>query len=170
MGKTGTVGRQRHVGEAAAALQPLAPLGIELRVFDDAQNFEIVVVEDHQVIGGAELLVETTRLNLEPQPLVGGLRRINAVDHDHHMIKALHCPFHAGRRRIMLMPLAVMTSSPFWFTACHASWMMPSSGLLLDGTFAAHSTQAESVSPGRTGFSQRISSMPGEPSAVRLSR
>ena len=67
------------------------------------------------------------------------------------------------------MPFAVITSSPFWLVARQCSWMTPSSDRLLDGTFAAHSTQAVSVSPGRTGFSQRNSSTPGEPRAVRLS-
>ena len=92
--QVGTVGRQRHVGEAAAVLQPFAALGIERRVLDDAQDLEIVGVEDHQVVGRAELGVEAPRLDLEAEPLVLRLGRIDAVDHDHDMVEALHCALH----------------------------------------------------------------------------
>src|SRR5262249_49128015 len=169
-GSVGAVGGERHVGEPAALLQPFAPLGVERRVLDDAQDLEIILVEDHQMVGSAELLVEAARLHLEAEPLVGALSRVDAIDHDHHMIEPLHRALaHAGLRRTMLMPLVVITSSPFWLVICQCSWMTPSCGLLLDGTLAAHSTQPVSVSPGRTGLSQRSSSRPGEPSAVRRS-
>ena len=95
-GKVRAIGGERHVGETAAVLQPGAALGVELGVLDDAQDLEIILVEDHQVIGGAELPVEAARLDLETEAPVGRLRRIDAVDHDHDVIEALHRARHAG--------------------------------------------------------------------------
>src|SRR5258708_16625913 len=75
----GAVGRQGHVGEPAALLQPVAALGTEGRILDDAQNLEIVSVENHEMVGSAELLLEDARLDLEAEPLLGTLGSIDAI-------------------------------------------------------------------------------------------
>ena len=111
-GEVRTIGGQSHVGEAAAILQPLAALGIEFGVLDDPQDLEIVLVENHQVVGRAELPVEAAWLNLEPEAAVGGLRGVDAVDHDHDVVEPFHRAFHAGLLRTMLIPFIVTTSSP----------------------------------------------------------
>ena len=113
VGEIGAIGRQRHVGEPAARLQPLPPFGVEFGVLDDAQDLEIVGVEDHEVIGRTELLVKAARLDLKAEPGIGRLGGIDAVDHHHDMVEALDGARHAGLRRTMLIPLAVITSSPF---------------------------------------------------------
>ncbi len=97
-GNVGAVGGERHVGEPAALLEPLAPLGVERGVLDDAQDLEIILVEDHQVVGGAELLVEAARLHLEAELPVSRLGGIDAVDHDHDVVESL------GRRVSCRLP------------------------------------------------------------------
>ncbi len=57
----------------------------------------------------------------------------------------------------------VSTSSPFWFLMRYAARMMPRSGFELEGFLSITSSSVWSVSPGRTGLSQRSSSKPGEP-------
>src|SRR5918999_966263 len=60
------------------------------------------------------------------------------------------------------------TSSPAWLLALERSRAMPRSGFEREGRTSRTSTRPTSVSPGRTGFSQRSSSMPGE--LVHLAR
>jgi len=57
--------------------------------------------------------VKAARLDLEAEPPVGSLGRVDAIDHDHHMVESLHRTLHTGLLRTMLTPLEVMTNSPF---------------------------------------------------------
>lgn len=57
----------------------------------------------------------------------------------------------------------VSTGSPRWFSAVQCRRTMPRSGFEVDGRCSTTCTVARSVSPGRTGRSQRSSSTPGEP-------
>ena len=57
--------------------------------------------------------MKAARLDLEAEPPVGSLGRVDAVDHDHHMVESLHRTLHTGLLRTMLTPLEVMTNSPF---------------------------------------------------------
>src|SRR5258706_10487006 len=57
----------------------------------------------------------------------------------------------------------VITVSPCWFLPSHCVETMPRSGLLADTRLSSTVFVIRIVSPTCTGFSQRISSMPGEP-------
>jgi len=59
-----------------------------------------------------------------------------------------------------------MTTSPFWFISWKRKRTTPRSGLEAEGRASRISRRTDSTSPGKTGFSQRTSSMPGEPMEV----
>ena len=61
------------------------------------------------------------------------------------------------------MLVMVRTGSPRWFSAVQCRRTIPRSGFDVDGRCSCTVTVARSVSPGRTGRSQRSSSTPGEP-------
>src|SRR5918993_30391 len=117
----------RHVGLGDAH-------GAELRMLGLACNLD-GTIEEQRLIG------------LQAHRLEGVEGEIGAVGRDHDVVEPAYGTLHAGLRRTMLVPLSVITSSPFWLMARHCSWTIPISGRLLDGTLPAHSTQALSVSP-----------------------
>ena len=61
------------------------------------------------------------------------------------------------------MLVMVSTGSERWLSAVQCSRMIPRSGFDPDGRCSTTWTVARSVSPGRTGLSQRSSSTPGDP-------
>ena len=70
----------------------------------------------------------------------------------------------AGRRRISTIEVKRRTMTSSWLKTLTSDRKEPMSGLLRDGVTSTMVNRARKVSPGRTGFSQRISSEPGEPS------
>lgn len=68
------------------------------------------------------------------------------------------------------MPVTVQTSSPRWLRASQRLTATPRSGFDCDGRTSMHVLDTDSVSPGYTGFIQRISSTPGEPMLAALPR
>ena len=66
------------------------------------------------------------------------------------------------------MALTVMTTSPRWLVISLAVCTRPRSGFVRERLAAVTAMRSDNWSPGRTGASQRNSSMPGEPNpAVR---
>ena len=66
------------------------------------------------------------------------------------------------RRAIMFIGFRLMTIFPSWFSTSISVRTMPRSGLEREGVASSTETRMRSTSPGRTGCSQRNSSMPGE--------
>src|SRR5919205_855092 len=65
-----------------------------------------------------------------------------------------------GLRPKIPIPFIVITTSPFWFSISPRVTRVPRSGLLREGRASRTVKRAVSVSPGRTGTSQRTSSTP----------
>ncbi|MCJ7776036.1 MAG: ATP-binding cassette domain-containing protein, partial [Desulfobulbaceae bacterium] len=68
-----------------------------------------------------------------------------------------------GRRSSSWFPIMVRTFSPRWLKFVYLNRIMPRSTRDFDGRISMTSPTTWSVSPGRTGRSQRTSSIPGEP-------
>jgi hypothetical protein len=64
----------------------------------------------------------------------------------------------------------VITISPSWFRHSSFDRIVPRSGLVEDACASSTRARPRSVSPGRTGFVQRSSSMPGEPMLAAFDR
>ena len=60
----------------------------------------------------------------------------------------------------MPQPSLLITTSPSWFTASQSARMRPASGRLFEAREAVIVRLKLSVSPGRTGFIQRMLSRP----------
>src|SRR5580704_3503513 len=66
------------------------------------------------------------------------------------------------RRAMMFMGFRLITTFPSWFSTSIRVRTMPRSGFERDGVASSTVTRMRNKSPGRTGCSQRSSSMPGE--------
>src|SRR6185369_7246071 len=75
----------------------------------------------------------------------------------------------SGRRLSMVTPTMARTVSPFWLTISDRLRTKPI-GVVRDGQASRISRLRVSVSPGRTGLSQRQESMPGDPAPAACSR
>src|SRR5262249_22455414 len=79
--------------------------------------------------------------------------------------------FHAALRQAMIfIGFRLMATSPRWFSTSTSVRTMPRSGLERDRVAPRTVTRTRSTSPGRTGSSQRNSSMPGEARLAPLGR
>jgi hypothetical protein len=67
------------------------------------------------------------------------------------------------RRRKSCVPIIDRTTSSTWLMISHVNVTVPRFGLVLEGRTSVAVERNRSVSPGRTGLRNRISSMPGEP-------
>src|SRR6516162_2502627 len=69
----------------------------------------------------------------------------------------------ALRQAMMFTPFRLMTTSRSWFRTSHRERTTPRSGFDRERVASRTESRTLSTSPGRTGRSQRSSSMPGEP-------